>query len=158
WISEKASSVADTFKSVLGIASPSKVFAGFGRDIVAGLVHGIRGKAGDAEKASVELARLAAKAFSKGDKATAQRLRTMAVEATRLASMRKAIEAQSKALDEARDKLKDLRADRAAMREQVAGSIRGELDLTQGIGQPTTDSLGRQTAGKTTFASVAGIV
>src|SRR5690606_20353555 len=73
WISEKASSVADTFKSVLGIASPSKVFAGFGRDIVAGLVHGIRGKAGDAEKASVELARLAAKAFSKGDKATAQR-------------------------------------------------------------------------------------
>lgn len=46
WIGEKFSSVISTAKDVFGIHSPSKVFAGIGGNIMAGMVQGIqRGKA-----------------------------------------------------------------------------------------------------------------
>src|SRR5690606_18754072 len=117
-----------------------------------------KGREGTAAKAAKGLAKLAGDAFARGDQAQGQRLRWLADQSKLLDNMREALVRQNKLLDESRDKLKGLRADRAAMREQVAGGIRGELDLTQGIGASTTDAQGRQSAGKTTFASVAGVV
>src|SRR5690606_15913658 len=140
-------------KERLGISSPSKVFAGYGKDIVDGLVLGIKAREGTAAKAAKGLAKLALEAFSRGDQHQGQRLRWLSQQAASLDGMRKALASHNKALDAARDKLKGLRADRAAMRDQVSSGIRGELDLTQGIGAPTTDAYGRQSGGKTTFAS-----
>ncbi|WP_206681794.1 tape measure protein, partial [Dietzia sp. DQ12-76] len=54
--------VKDPFKKALGIASPSKVFASFGADIGAGLVHGVRGMAGQVADAARGLAETAATA------------------------------------------------------------------------------------------------
>lgn len=46
WVTDKFSSVIDAAKSVFGIHSPSKVFAGIGGNIMAGMTQGIqRGKA-----------------------------------------------------------------------------------------------------------------
>src|SRR5690606_31766727 len=75
-----------------------------------------------------------------------------------LADIARARESVAKSLAAARDTLADLRAERAQMRDQVASSIRSELDLTAGIGPATTDALGRQSAGVTTFASVSSVV
>lgn len=44
------------------------------------------------------------------------------------------------------------------MRDQIASSIKGELDLTAALGQTTTDQYGRQSTAPTTFKSVAGVV
>src|SRR5690606_34816326 len=101
---------------------------------------------------------MAQKAFGRGDTRGGQHLRALSEQTKQLAGMRAALASANKALDEQREKLKALREERAAMREQVASSIRGELDLSTAIGQDTTDSLGRTTKGKTTFASVAGAV
>lgn len=46
WVTDKFSSIIDAAKSVFGIHSPSKVFAGIGGNIMAGMTQGIqRGKA-----------------------------------------------------------------------------------------------------------------
>jgi len=153
-----AGNITGWFKSTLGIASPSKVFKGYGANIVQGLVRGIRGNADAAKRAASDLAKLAREAYERGDKSQGKRLRGLVDDANDLKAARRAAEKMNDTLTKQRDILKGLRAERAAMRDQVAGSVRGELDLTQGIGQPTTDSFGRQSAGKTTFASVAGVV
>lgn len=228
-------SVSGWFKDRLGIASPSKVFAGFGKWIVRGLSKGIVDSRDDAAKAITALGDRIAAAGERAVKKEADRLikarerenkrlqkagkkslgllsradaekqarrnlkteigaqraaqrildaqnkRTGAsrsdllagltrggnvrkgaagreIKGFTLADIARARESVAKSLAAARDTLADLRAERAQMRDQVASSIRSELDLTAGIGQATTDALGRQSAGVTTFASVAGVV
>lgn len=228
-------SVSGWFKDRLGISSPSKVFAGFGKWIVRGLSKGIVDSRDDAAKAITALGDRIAAAGEKAVKKEADRLikarerenkrlqkagkkslgllsradaekqarrnlkaelgaqkaaqrildaqnkRTGAsrsdllagltrggnvrkgaagreIKGFTLADIARARESVAKSLAAARDTLADLRAERAQMRDQVASSIRSELDLTAGIGQATTDALGRQSAGVTTFASVAGVV
>lgn len=51
-----AAEVASTFASVLGIASPSKIFRSFGGDIVNGLIEGMNRREKAARKASDDLA------------------------------------------------------------------------------------------------------
>ncbi|MGM0535535.1 MAG: hypothetical protein ACQER5_05610 [Pseudomonadota bacterium] len=55
-ITAMAEGVIDWFKGVLGIASPSRVFAGFGGDIVQGIINGISGMAGALKDQVVGLA------------------------------------------------------------------------------------------------------
>jgi len=43
WLGKKAAEIANKFKSILRIDSPSKVFAGFGENIMQGLANGIAG-------------------------------------------------------------------------------------------------------------------
>jgi phage-related protein len=49
WVKGAASSIAGGFKSLLGISSPSKVFAGFGKNIGEGLVQGMESMEGKIE-------------------------------------------------------------------------------------------------------------
>lgn len=58
--------VKDPFKRALGIESPSKIFAGYGRDIGDGLVAGIRGSESAVASATGELAASAASNFDPG--------------------------------------------------------------------------------------------
>lgn len=58
--------VKDPFKRALGIESPSKIFAGYGRDIGDGLVAGIRGSEAAVASATGELAASAAANFDPG--------------------------------------------------------------------------------------------
>lgn len=52
--------VKDPFKEALGIASPSKVFAGYGRNIGEGIIEGVSGISSDVQAATSGLARAAA--------------------------------------------------------------------------------------------------
>lgn len=75
-----------------------------------------------------------------------------------LADLARARETVAANLDVARGVLDDMRAARADLAASVAESIRGELDLTAGIGQDTVTEWGHTVKGKTTFESVAGTV
>lgn len=52
--------ISSTFKSILGIASPSKVFSGFGGDIMSGLINGIKAKLQELKSAVTGVASKAA--------------------------------------------------------------------------------------------------
>src|SRR5690606_22422759 len=110
WAKEKVqnfgSNLRTWFKERRGIASPSKVFAGYGKDVVDGRVLGIKAREGTAAKAAKDLAKLALEAFSRGDQHQGQRLRWLSQQAASLDGMRKALASHNKALDAARDKLK----------------------------------------------------
>lgn len=75
-----------------------------------------------------------------------------------LADIAKARESVATSIKAAKQTLDDLKKGRADLAAQVASSIRGELDLTAGIGQDTTTPWGHTVAGKTTFESVSGVV
>lgn len=81
-----------------------------------------------------------------------------AIEGFTLADVAKARESVAKSIKAARDTLGDLKDARAQMRDQIASSIKGELDLTAALGQTTADQYGRQSTAPTTFKSVAGVV
>lgn len=64
----------------------------------------------------------------------------------------------NRSLEVAQATLKSMRDARDQLRSQVASSIRGELDLSAGIGQDTVSATGHTIKGKTTFKSVASTV
>lgn len=239
WVQDKIAGIGNSIvggvKSIFGIASPSKVFAEIGRDLMRGLGKGVTdnrdaviaalaatsaliAKAGEAaikketnrlikarqrenkrlqkagEKSLGTLSRAdaekqarknvkieldAAKAAQRlinaqGKRTGASRSDLLAgltrggnvragkagraIRGFTLADIGKARESVAKSLEAARDVLADLRSERAALRDQVASSIRGELDLTAAIGEATTDQYGRTSAGVTTFQAVAAKV
>ena len=75
-----------------------------------------------------------------------------------LADVGKAQGEVTAALAKAKETVAQMREARAQLKESVASSIKGELDLTAGIGQDTVDATGHTIKGKTNFASVAGTV
>lgn len=64
WVSDAANGIANTFKSVLGIKSPSRVFDEFGQNIGEGLVNGMDSMQGAVEKSAAELGSYANKGFT----------------------------------------------------------------------------------------------
>lgn len=67
-----ASSAANSFKSALGIASPSKVMAGYGLNVAQGAAQGIDAGATNVEQASSGLAMASAGGFTQGASEGAQ--------------------------------------------------------------------------------------
>lgn len=63
-VTNMADSVVGWFKGVLGIASPSKVFAEFGKDTVQGYIDGLRSKDADLEKGVTTTAQIVEDTFS----------------------------------------------------------------------------------------------
>lgn len=139
------SSAISAAKSALGIHSPSRVFRGIGEFTVAGLVKGLTGKAGEAKKASGNLAKGITQVFQKNAEAQRKRMgkksilgdpkaqakafydvyaRASTDALQRLASQRdgllKRLDAQTKKLDD----LYKARDDKAAsLKDQYMGSF-----------------------------------
>ena len=65
FIGDVANNVANTFKNILGIRSPSVIFYGFGENIVEGLVNGVMNLSGTYEEVMARLAATGAKNFVK---------------------------------------------------------------------------------------------
>lgn len=186
WLGDAANGLVGTVKGVLGIRSPSRRFAEIGRWISKGLAKGIADSGDEAVKALTDLSKRLLDEGGKSAKGAARLVReqTKRTGATRsqllagltgsgkvrsgkagkviegftLADIAKAREQVAKSLDAARDTLRDLKAARRDLRDQIASSIKGELDLAAGLGESTTDAYGRQSGGKTTFKSVAAQV
>lgn len=79
------------------------------------------------------------------------------VKAITLADVGKAQDQVTKALTKAKETLASMKEARAQLKSQISESIKGELDLTAGIGEDTVVN-GHMVKGKTTFASVASQV
>lgn len=131
------------FKKALGIASPSKVFHGYGRNIVEGLVRGLD-QSGD--KARDAIGRIVKKIRS-----------TDGLTDARQSGLVRYVKTQGKALEEAwakselgaakaREALAGMKNDRASMRESVSSSLLGALNLSSVAN------------GQTSFTDVSGYV
>jgi hypothetical protein len=137
------------FEAALGIASPSKVFEGYGKNIVLGLVKGLDQ---NAAKAGAAIERIAAKIRdTKGmSDPTKSRLITYVKEQGKaLVSLWKAYDRSADKLKKANEDLDKLRAQRKQMIEQIAGNISGGLSLTQ------DEVVEKKPKPATTFAQVA---
>lgn len=103
-------------KSLLGIKSPSRVFAGIGRDTVLGFIRGINQNTGAVGKSIERMMGAIDKAMKKDDitKKAASRMRAVVNAVAREAG-----------------KLRGLIASRASLASEVAGGLRGEFDLSE---------------------------
>lgn len=153
WFLDKIPSwIRDPFKKALGIASPSKVFKGFGRNVIEGLVAGL---GGSLDKVKASIAKLVETLRStkglQGRDALVDLVRSRGRELTG------AIKAQDLAvarLERSQERLKTLVQARKEMANQVSEGISGQFDLSSTLGG--TDEHGYKVA--TTFGSVSGAV
>jgi hypothetical protein len=155
-VKDLANSIKDKFKGLLDIFSPSKVFHGYGRNIVEGLVGGLDK---NREKAAAAIARIAEKIKNtKGLQGESRLLKYVKAEGRKLDTAWRNYDRAATRLAKSQEKLAGLYDSRKQMRLGVKGGITGQLDLAKGIGQDSTDANGYTVKGKTTFSSVAGQV
>ncbi len=142
------------FKKALGIHSPSKVFKGYGINIIQGLVKGLDGSRSQAGAAVDRIVRKVRdiKGF-KGDKSAL--IKWVQDEGKALDTQLKKHERIVDKLKKQNDKLKQLRTDRAALRDQVASGITGTLNLTDALVKNEDGSIA---TGKTTASGIRALV
>ncbi|WP_102509087.1 phage tail protein [Sanguibacter massiliensis] len=156
WIVDKVPGpMKSAVKKALGIHSPSKVFHGYGVNIIQGLVNGLDDNR-DKVKSSIE-------------KIVAKIRDTKGLSDAKKSSLVTYVKAQGKALDtawknaekaasklkSAQEKLATMKADKRAMRDQVASSLMGQVNLSDVIAR---DDEGNTLKGKTTIKNVRGYV
>ena len=128
WIKEN---LVDVIKNVLGIASPSKVFAGFGRNTVDGYIKGIDQRSGKMKK----------------------RMAALVADATKATTT--ALDKMNKKLTTAREKLAQAKEAFASFRDGVRDSINGLLNFGDAASSGTgtfLKNLRAQAAGIVSFA------
>ena len=144
------------FKKALGIHSPSKVFHGYGANIIHGLVNGLDD---NRDRAGAAITRIVNKIKdTKGLVGESALVKWVKGEGKQLDAAWKAYDKSATKLKAAKDKLAQMQQASAQLKGQVASGITGQLDLTAGISKDTTDANGYTVKGKTTFASVASVV
>jgi hypothetical protein len=97
YVQNLAGRVASAFANALGIASPSKLFAVFGGDIIAGLVNGMRRREKDAEKEGDNVA----KAVINGAQTSLQKARGSIANTARIVTEALASAGENPRLDKA---------------------------------------------------------
>ncbi len=135
-------------KKALGIQSPSKVFKGFGHNIILGLTAGLKASA---KRADTAINRIVAKIKDtpglKGKSAMVTYVESQGKELLKLYAQQKALVAKVK--DET-EKLADLRAEKADAAAETKGNLKGEFDLGSFI--KTSSRTGKMSA---TFADIS---
>jgi phage-related protein len=152
-LSAIGSGIKNKFKSILGIHSPSKVFEGFGANIVQGLVSGLDK---NRERAGVAITKIANKITDakhlQGKSALVEYVRAQGRD---LDALWKSHDATVKKLAKAKDELKALLDARRSMRDQIASSLSGAVNLGSVVAK---DEDGNIAKGKTTKKDVASYV
>jgi len=158
WIVDKVPGpLKSAVKKALGIHSPSKVFAGYGANIIHGLVQGLNGTASQATAAITRIANKVkdTKNWSSSRGSKSALIKYVEDEGQALVKKLKTHEALVKKIAKANDKLKQMQDDRKALKDSVASAVVGELDLTAAIAK---DENGTILKGKTTFKAVKAVV
>jgi len=158
WIVDKVPGpLKGAVRKALGIHSPSKVFAGYGANIIHGLVNGLNGTASQATAAITRIANKVkdTKNWSSSRGSKSALIKYVEDEGKALTAKLKTHESLVKKIAKANDKLKQMQSDRAALKDSVASAVVGELDLTTAIKK---DDDGNIVKGGTTFAAVKSVV
>lgn len=142
-------------KKLLGIHSPSKVFHGFGVDTVKGFTNGLDDSR---DKAAQSVAALVAKVkdtagIGKADKSAL--VQYVKRQGKALDAAWRTYDKSAAKLAAANEKLAGMKADRSNMRDQVASSLMGGVDLGSVVAK---DDAGNTVKGGTKFAAVSGYV
>jgi hypothetical protein len=122
----------DTFKSLLGIASPSKVFKEFGKNILQGLVGGLSGDKRDIDRAMDEISKWITDKFEKGDLSQAgTRAARALVKAYRaeLKTLEKSLEETQRLLADAQDDLTARIEQRLSYIQELAAKFGSTLTI-----------------------------
>ena len=142
-------SVSGAIKSTLGIRSPSRVFKGFGANIVQGLVNGLDENRDKAAASITKIAnRIKDAKYLQGKSGLVDYVKREGKDLDRLW---KAHDKAVAKLTAARTKLNTLREARASMSAQIADSLRGSINLGSIVAK---DSDGNIRRGKTTIGDV----
>lgn len=129
------------FKSLLGIASPSKVFREFGKNIIQGLVGGLSGGERDIDRAMGEISKWITEKLEKGEisKAGARAARALVKAYTaELKTLEKSLEETQKLLGEAQNELENRIEQRLSYISDLAAKFGSALAIE---GPATADEL-----------------
>lgn len=147
--SNLASTAKNTFKNILGIHSPSRVFKGYGANVVAGLVKGLDG---NRSQVSASISRIVKKIQStKGLRGKSGLVSWVQREGNALKSLAAQQDTMAARLKTARDKLAKLKESWSQEKSQVADHITGEMDLSSLV---VKDSAGRVMSGGLTSGAI----
>ncbi|SNS41681.1 tape measure domain-containing protein [Micrococcales bacterium KH10] len=154
WFLDKVPSWIKTpFKKALGIHSPSKVFEGYGNNIIQGLVKGLHGSRDRAKTAITNIANKIKD--TKGLAGKSGLVKWVEKQGKTLVAAIAKQEKNAERLKKAQEKLANIRAEKKALQDQIASSLAGELDLSSILAK---DESGQIIKGGTTFKAVAGLV
>lgn len=121
----------DAVKSFLGIHSPSRLFAEIGGYIGDGLKKGLDGSASGVSKATKDLAGAVSKSFGSGEINATVKQSVLQVTDTLTRGLKRLANQQDKLLDRikaAREKVLDLRKDKADYATSVRDAVTGAVD------------------------------
>ncbi|GEA79932.1 phage tail protein [Cellulomonas uda] len=145
--------IRDPFKKALGIHSPSTEFAGYGRNLMEGLLD--KGIGAHLDKVTAMMSKLVERI--KGTKGLLGKDALVDLVTARTRALTAAYKAQEAAvsrLRSAQEKYADLVNSRKEMVNEIRGNLTGQLDLGSLVGQTDENGYKRET----TFSSVSGAV
>jgi tape measure domain-containing protein len=154
-IGSVAKTVKDTFTSLLGIESPSKVFAQYGKWVGEGLHKGLLGTIDQIKSSSKDLAAAVKSAFTTTDMSSSQEksaLKDISSTTKQLVSDAKARDAAVTALSAAKDKLSGLKSDKASYGADIRSSVLSSVATGSSFANGVSD-LNTWNDANTTYAS-----
>lgn len=141
---EVGNTVVNTFKSLLGIASPSKVFKEFGKNIIQGLVGGLAGKNGDVKKTMDKVSSWIKTAFNDKKIPAAAAKAAMALVntyRTRLLALEKTHADITARIEKAQEELTARLEEKVAFVKDISGKFGATIDIEVTGETPTTAAL-----------------
>lgn len=135
WVEEQVNKLPEGVKTVLGISSPSKVFAAIGSDTIEGWIVGARSRADDAQATAMAIGRDVVAAYAKGMRDEDPKARAAARE-TMLEAVQAAYEAT---VDQLRANVDEIKSEMTSFASSVSSSIMRVMDFGAAFSQVGTE-------------------